>query len=98
MALVDDETRFTHAAGVAEAPSRFLARGLGGETEAAQLLLAHGEVERQLVVDLALERALPEREPQQPPPAGADAHAGSAVVRRRAAVIASTCRCQTGAW
>src|SRR3982074_998408 len=43
--------------------------------EVAQLLLAHGEVERELVVHVALHRPLPQRKAEDASPSGAEAHA-----------------------
>src|SRR5689334_12663280 len=72
--------------------------GVGREPELAELLLAHREMERELVVDVPLDGAFSERESEQPPPAGRGTHTVSSEVRRSATAIASACRCQRGAW
>src|SRR6185503_6607518 len=63
---VDGEAFVTHAVGVAEPFVRAGARGIGREPVPAELLLAHGEVECELVVDVSLDRAVSERESQPP--------------------------------
>jgi len=72
-------------------------RDLGSESETPQLVFPHLHVKRQLVVDVPLNRALTEREAEEPPPTWSWTHASSAVVRRNATAMASACRCQSGA-
>ena len=70
----------------------------GREPESGQLFFAHGEMERQLVVDVALDRAAADREAKETTPARSRTHANSGDVRRSATAIASACRCHSGAW
>ena len=92
---VDRDALVAHTLGVAEA---LAGAGFGSRcvhAEPAQLLLAHGEVERELVVYVALDRPSSERDAKGASPAGAEAHVDDDV-RRSATAIASAWRCHTG--
>src|SRR6185437_5026180 len=95
MLTVDLETLFANLPRIAEPGARLRARVVDRNAVPPQLFLAHGEMEIELVVDLALERAVPQRQSQQSPLPGPDAHANSGDVCASAATIAFAWRCQT---
>jgi hypothetical protein len=55
---------------IAEPGARFGFGFARRRSRAAQFLLAHGEVERDLVVDVSMSRLIVARDPEQSPPAG----------------------------
>jgi hypothetical protein len=53
-------------------------------------------MERQLVVDIPLDRSTAEREPEETTPTWCRGRASSADVRRNSTAMASACRCHNG--
>jgi hypothetical protein len=61
---IDRETLVAHTSGIAKASVCACAGSIWRDAKAAEFLLAHGEVEGELVVDVALDGALTERQPE----------------------------------
>jgi hypothetical protein len=87
--LAELDELFTHAGHIAESLVGDLRRLIRRETRLPELLRAHREVKRQLVVHIALRGLCCHRQPEEPFPSWAKAHATSGELLRSAFAIAS---------